>query len=286
MKTLIKFFLIILCSNNIYAQFIVKPLPINISQVETVDSGNIKILYALNATNIKDTETYDDLQRLEIGENVSKYYSVFLYVSDSLSTDWGNKNKGSRVGTYSDIQGKKTEENWREYQFLEYFKNFKTNVLTVYARMPKGIGNCKVSENIPFQNWELREDTLTITGYSCQKAECIFRGRNYTAWFASDIPINNGPWKFGGLPGLILKVYDNDKYYVFECISIENYKKKYPINEHNSHKNYSGTERKKLSKLLKNIHEDYITTAGVKVLSNNIDNIRKKTSPYNPLELE
>lgn len=53
------------------------------------------------------------------------------------------------------------------------------------------------------------------------KATCTFRGREYTAWFCVDIPISNGPWKFGGLPGLILKVYDKDHLFVFESIEIE-----------------------------------------------------------------
>jgi GLPGLI family protein len=284
MRAIIFLFLSVLCLNNVYAQFIIKPLPINIFQVEAVDSGNIKILYALNAIDIKNTETYDDLQRLEIGENISKYYSAFLYGADSLSTDWGEKHKGNRSGIYGDILGKKTGDNWREYQFSEYFKDFKKNELTVYVRMPKGIGSCKVSEEIPFQNWELKEDTLNVAGYLCQKAECCFRGRNYTAWFAADIPVNNGPWKFGGLPGLILKVYDNDKYYVYECISVENHKKKYPVHEYNNHKNYPEIERKKLLKLLKNIHEDYISTAGLIIISGTPPKGSKPS--YNPLELE
>ncbi|MDR2651856.1 MAG: hypothetical protein LBC68_06025, partial [Prevotellaceae bacterium] len=61
----------------------------------TVDSGNIRILYALNATDINNTDTYDDLQRLEIGTRLSKYYSYFIYKSDSLCTctkkDWIKK---------------------------------------------------------------------------------------------------------------------------------------------------------------------------------------------------
>jgi GLPGLI family protein len=277
-------FFSVLCFSDIYAQFIMRPLPLDPSKFETVDSGNVRILYALNATDIKKSETYDDLQCLETGENVSKYYSIFLYRSDSLSADWGEKNKGSGSGIYAEIQGKKTDkEFWREYQFLEYFKDFRKNTLFVYARMPRAINSCKVSEEIPLQNWELRDDTLTVAGYLCQKAECRFRGRNYTAWFASGIPINNGPWKFGGLPGLILKVYDHAEHYVFECVYIENHKKKYPIYECSNHKRYLNTERKKLAKLLRNIHEDYMTAAGLTVLSGTLP---PKSKNYNPLELE
>lgn len=64
--------------------------------------------------------------------------------------------------------------------------------------------------------------------YTCVKATAKFRGRTYEAWFASDIPIFNGPWKFGGLPGLILSLTDSKNEYHFECIGIENLKNRNP----------------------------------------------------------
>jgi GLPGLI family protein len=275
MRIIIFILLVCLFSPKAGAQSIYPPLPRNVSNVTTVDSGNIRILYALNATDIKNPATYDDLQRLEIGGQLSKYYSDFLYRVDSLG--------GDRDG----IVKRKSPEEWSEYVYSEYFKDFFHSVLTEYVRMPWGISNYQSSEEIPAQNWELYDDTLTVLGYLCQKATCKFRGRNYTAWFAVDIPINNGPWKFGGLPGLILKVYDADKLYVFESTGIENHIKKYPVNKYNSYTNYGKTDREKLSKLLKKIHKDYITTAGIKNLSNNINpKTNKKSPPYNPLELE
>ena len=54
--------------------------------------------------------------------------------------------------------------------------------------------------------WELStESTVTICGLQCTKATGTFRGRSYTAWFTPDIPSPAGPWKLGGLPGVILK---------------------------------------------------------------------------------
>jgi GLPGLI family protein len=271
MKIIIFILFVSLFSEKACAQSIYPPIPRNALNVTAIDSGNIRILYALNAENIKNPETYDDLQRLEIGEQLSKYYSDFLYRIDSLG---------------GDINGtvKIKSEEWSEYMYSEYFKDFSKQVFTEYVRMPWGITDYQSSEEIPAQNWNLYDDTLTVAGYLCQKATCKFRGRNYTAWFAADIPINNGPWKFGGLPGLILKVYDADKLYVFECVGIENYIRKYPVNKYNSYADYGKTDRKKLLKLLQKIHKDYRTTAGIQNLSNN--NIQKKMPPYHPLELE
>ncbi|MDR1369104.1 MAG: GLPGLI family protein, partial [Dysgonamonadaceae bacterium] len=63
--------------------------------------------------------------------------------------------------------------------------------------------------------WEILSDTATILGYACQKAQCHYRGRDWEAWFTTEIPISEGPWKFYGLPGLITKLNDRKKHYSF-----------------------------------------------------------------------
>ena len=54
-----------------------------------------------------------------------------------------------------------------------------------------------------------------------QKASCDFGGRRWEAWFTPEIPYSEGPYKFCGLPGLILNIADTDGHYVFELLSIE-----------------------------------------------------------------
>lgn len=58
--------------------------------------------------------------------------------------------------------------------------------------------------------WQLEDEVKQLGNYSCQKATTHFRGREYTAWFTQEIPLSFGPWKFYGLSGLILEVYDAD----------------------------------------------------------------------------
>ena len=255
----------------------------NTSNMFTVDSSTVKIWYAFNAIDVNKIETYDDYQRLEIGNYLSKYYSHFVYNSDSLCTEWGKKYIGAqssprRMG----VKGK--DEEWSEYYYSEYFKDFSNNTLTEYTRMPLALHRLtyKSTENIPVQYWSILEDTLSIQGFICQKATCGFRGRSYTAWFTTEIPINNGPWKFGGLPGLILKVYDDDLLYSFECVKIDFPKKKYPIKTF-EYKDYTEIDRIKLLKLQKEMHDDYFKFLG---MQNTNMAKRYKKAPYNPLELE
>jgi GLPGLI family protein len=269
------------------------PLAKSILKMHVVDSGNIKVWYALNAVDIEKHETYDDLQLLEIGSYLSKYYSYWVYNSDSLHTSLRQKNPNADLPL---VMGELRNENrkrksWLEYQWSEYFKDFSKNILTEYTRMSLYLRkyDSRHSEDLHPQEWEIYDDTLTVAGYSCQKAECRFRGRNYTAWFTVDIPISNGPWKFGGLPGLILKLYDNDRLYTFECMGIERRKQKYPIMEYNHYKSMPKMDRKKILKLNANVYENYIKTAGliiVNVERGNDDNKEEPEMPYQPLELE
>ena len=56
-------------------------------------------------------------------------------------------------------------------------------------------------EPFPEFSWEITGDTAEVFGYDCIRAECDFRGRHWTAWFAPEIAVNEGPWKLRGLPG-------------------------------------------------------------------------------------
>ncbi len=67
-----------------------------------------------------------------------------------------------------------------------------------------------IEEPIPVFNWVLKPDTLHIAGYLCNLAFLKFRGREYKAWFTTEIPTSFGPWKFYGLPGLIINIATTD----------------------------------------------------------------------------
>lgn len=71
-------------------------------------------------------------------------------------------------------------------------------------------------------NWKISSETRKIGEYKVQKAETDFAGRKWTAWFTTDLPYQDGPYKFGGLPGLIVKVEDDKGDYSFDLM--KNYK--------------------------------------------------------------
>lgn len=70
--------------------------------------------------------------------------------------------------------------------------------------------------------WRIEPNRVKhILGYRCQQATTCYAGRRYVAWFTRSIPVSDGPYKFQGLPGLILRVEDTRKQHCFELINIQ-----------------------------------------------------------------
>lgn len=68
--------------------------------------------------------------------------------------------------------------------------------------------------------WTITQAKASFAGYSCQKATTSFAGRRFEAWFTREIPVSDGPYKFAGLPGLIIKVNDVGNQFAFELKKI------------------------------------------------------------------
>ena len=128
--------------------------------------------------------------------------------------------------------------------------NLKTDSLyqRIYGIKEKNSSKIEIftlAEKTPRIIWKISKESQKILGYTTYKATTKFRGRNYTAWFAPDIPYNYGPWKLSGLPGLILKadtelfsynakriVLNSDNIPInFKLKNIQNMKQKYALKE-------------------------------------------------------
>jgi len=233
------------CPSPIYSR--------DFSKMEVLDTTRLRVRYAFCAEKIDDPKTYIDLQRLDVGKRVVKYYSQFVYLSDSLVTLWWKENKGGSGPSWLG-EGGRGKGQWSEYEWSDYF--FENGKLTEYCQMPLWLNkyNSWYTEPAPKQQWTLHNETQTVIGYKCQRATCRFRGRDFEAWFAPSIPVKQGPWKFQGLPGLILKVYDKDKLYTFEAIGMET--RQYPITRFKQSKEYSRSTREKVWKMQRQWHEN------------------------------
>ncbi len=84
--------------------------------------------------------------------------------------------------------------------------------------------NFQIIDSLYPMIWNLTKDTASILDEKCLAAETFFRGRKYTAYYAPRYNSSDGPWKFGGLPGLILSVKSSDNALQWQAVKIiENY---------------------------------------------------------------
>lgn len=106
-----------------------------------------------------------------------------------------------------------------EISFIIYKDRIKGEIISTDIH-----GNIRIiySEPLLPQEWTIdsQKDT-SILGYNCQIATSLFRGRTYKAYFSPDIPAPEGPWKFSGLPGIVLKVESEDGQVSFEAVGFE-----------------------------------------------------------------
>ena len=107
------------------------------------------------------------------------------------------------------------------------FKNYPEGKITTTEHIPSD--HFLYTENIHLFNWEISGATDSMSGYKVQKATTGFAGRDWVAWFTPEIPYNEGPFKFNGLPGLILKIHDTRDHFSFEVASIEIPEEQTPI---------------------------------------------------------
>ena len=216
---------------------------------EVVDTMYLFCQYKAQTIKLTAQKKMNDLIRLEIGKKISKSYSYETCLFDSASLAPNHSKELVKSITEARRQG---GEDWLERAFAPFPKLRET--ATVYKNHPKGkitvldrIDKTEYSyiDDLNSQEWKLETDTMTILGYLCYKAVCQWRGREYEAWYTPDIPVSEGPLKFGGLPGLIMKVGDSLQEWVYEIEGLENVNRPITMRPPLRQKKYEKTTRMK-----------------------------------------
>lgn len=147
----------------------------------------------------------------------------------------------------------------------------------------------ELEEVLPSFEWKMHSETKTILGYTCSLATTTFKGREYTAWYTLEVPISEGPYKFHGLPGMIMEIYDTKNHYHFEAKGIE----KLRSNIHIENQDYTKISHKDYEVFLKKIKEKpslVLYNPGIQLPKEGLDkydrNHRERNkSKNNPIEL-
>lgn len=96
-------------------------------------------------------------------------------------------------------------------------KDFNKSEFTLAEEIMTGIYETPYDLNL---SWQLVSESKKLLGHDCQKATLNFGGREWIAYYTNDIPVPDGPYKFHGLPGLILEVFDTEGDYHFSAVDI------------------------------------------------------------------
>lgn len=115
------------------------------------------------------------------------------FLKDNLKPSVTSNGDVVKVIDYKDnIYANFIFSNNQDFSYITYLKNKNDTLL--------------VLDDAPIMDWKLKEEKVKIGEFNCMKAELDFRGRKWIAYYTLDIPIPFGPFKFKGLPGLIVSM--------------------------------------------------------------------------------
>ena len=164
-----------------------------------------------DSTNVDDVKT--EMMFLDTTKDGSKYYSYTVFNSDSIMKVDLEKQLAATgsINVKSDMR----KGNVR-YSVTKTYPDYKINL---HRRL--GMDSYNISDDRKI-NWKISSEKEKIGEWNVQKAEADFAGRHWIAWFSTEIPIQDGPYKFRGLPGLIVKIEDKTGSHKMELKGIKN----------------------------------------------------------------
>lgn len=259
---------------------------IGLDDYETIGESRHVITYDVRFVNnpLEPIEESKDRIILEIGDRRSRCYNWKLYENDSVTGSiiarGGEAGPTLEAGPFN----------------ADVYKDRKSGEVTVVQRTPiRGPILQYTDFGTKASDWVIHDETKQILGYTCKKALCAFRGRTWTAWYALEIPIQDGPWKLCGLPGLILQAEDNKGHFSFVCTSIRNEKRPIKMLDKmycqkstrddavQAIRLYHGDLYGYLAMLQPDMPVQAMTAKGKKV---DMKDSEKYKIPFNPIELE
>lgn len=188
---------------------------------------------------------------LYLGKGHSRYSSLGKAVKDSLENMTNPETM--RMDEYNQMT---------DFKYTIY-KDYQDNELILAEKVFQY--ELKYEQDLKQIDWEIQPENKEILGFSVQKATGTFAGRNYIAWFAPELPFSDGPYKFSGLPGLILEISDLQGHYDFSLTGFQELEK--PVDKLLNLDNYKAVSQKELDQFRDDYDRDPIGTmqkAGVK----------------------
>lgn len=145
-------------------------------------------------------EVKKEIMLLDIDKSGSTYYSQDKFVADSIAK--AELEKQLKAGGGSISVNRREKPGQVSYKVTKQYPDFK-----IYLFRNISTDKYKIKEDRK-PEWKITSEKQKIGEYDAQKAVTSFGGREWTAWFTTDLPFQDGPYVFYGLPGLIVKIED------------------------------------------------------------------------------
>ncbi len=204
-----------------------------------------------DSTNPEEIKT--EMMFLDTNTNGSKYYSYTVFNSDSLMKVDLEKQLAATGSINVRTDMRKGDV---RYSVNKTYPDYNINL---HRRLSMDAYNISDDRKM---NWKILPDKGKIGEWNVQKAETDFAGRHWIAWFSTEIPIQDGPYKFHGLPGLIVSVEDRTGSHKMELKGIKNIQGELDINVFDAKE--IAINNKQFQKVVKEYEND--PTKGIKQL--------------------
>lgn len=166
--------------------------------------------YSFKIDSLHKENVTKEIMNLDVSKDGSVFYSNEKKNYDSIMNSEFKKNEAIH-STHVDLS--KVKNNSKVgFSVKKKYPNFETVLHTSINGDKYAIIS---TEKII---WKILPEIEELYGYKIQKATTEYLGRNWIAWFTNEIQIQDGPYKFSGLPGLILKISDEKNDHVFNFI--------------------------------------------------------------------
>lgn len=277
MKYILSVFAILICFDS-NAQL--SPSPQTLDNCQCIDTARLEIRYSFKFKNHpSQKDYYEDIRVIQVGRNVIKDFSEIVYHYDSLATEKFKK-------------GLSTSNNPNVTFPCEIYSYQKAKRRNEKYRMILDAGVLCYPSAWTDLNWNYSsEDAIKLFGYTCNKATTRFAGREYTAWYTLDVPIPYGPYKFSGLPGLIVRL-ESKGMYLWEMCSLSRAPSCiYNYQYEKEQKCTAETAARTISRMM-TTPMTFLRSAGSKIMVRQSDGsfappaTGEKEIPYEPIELK
>lgn len=215
-------------------QFIKTPIMIDCGE------SSLQVVYLHSVIDPILQKSQDRMEIIVVGSEASIYLNYGQYqwnnAVDSIGRDHVTYGQAMALARQFDVHDASSIilKSWSRKELI-----FKGHIST---------GSIYYTESIPDFSWETIDGTDSICGHLCKKAKTVFRGRTWIANYTTDLSPSDGPWKFRGLPGMILKVVSEDGEHTFEARDI--FMATHPVRYEEYSKTAIKTTREKYNKSL------------------------------------